>query len=233
MTILRVCLKKKKKTVWISHWCWSVSRVRLSSLVRGDLFLPGLCWNTLIQVQTLTESLLLVVYSLSCVWLFVTPPGCSVHGISQTNTGVGCHFLLHWSSLLRLNSGLLHLLHWQANSLPLSYQGSLRPFSQILEKSLAFPGPWDSPQNRAACRGPSHSLLKPLTALPPLPLSRRWLAQLNKLPSVNDCSFLQLSQSLFFYSLASPSSLLGHMSFFSLFSAYGGPTSRKAGTEDM
>ena len=85
------------------------------------------------------------------------------------NTGVGCHFLLQWSSLLRLNSGLLHLLHWQANSLLLSYQGSLRPFSQILEKSLAFPGPWDSPQKRAACRGPSHSLLKPPTALPPPP----------------------------------------------------------------
>ena len=43
---------------------------------------------------------------LSCVWLFVTPktspPGSSVHGIFQAkSTGVGCHFLLQWSSWLR------------------------------------------------------------------------------------------------------------------------------------
>ena len=50
-------------------------------------------------------------------------PGSSVHGISQgKNTGVGCHFLLQRTFLTQgLNP---HLLHWQANSLPLSHQGS-------------------------------------------------------------------------------------------------------------
>ena len=51
------------------------------------------------------------------------PPGFSVHGISQgKNTGVGCHSLLQG---IFLTQGLnQHLLHWQANSLPLSHQGS-------------------------------------------------------------------------------------------------------------
>ena len=52
-------------------------------------------------------------------------PGSSVHGggyFLGRNTGVGCHFLLQgifptWGSNLRL-------LHWQADALLLSYQGS-------------------------------------------------------------------------------------------------------------
>ena len=50
-------------------------------------------------------------------------PGSSVHEISHgKNTGVGCHFLLQG---IFLTQGLnLHLLHWQADALPLSHQGS-------------------------------------------------------------------------------------------------------------
>ena len=41
------------------------------------------------------------------------------------NTGVSCHFLLQGIFLTqRLNLSLLHLLHWQADSLPLSHLGS-------------------------------------------------------------------------------------------------------------
>ena len=41
------------------------------------------------------------------------------------NTGVGCHALLQGIFLTQgLNPHLLHLLHWQADSLPLSHQGS-------------------------------------------------------------------------------------------------------------
>ena len=41
------------------------------------------------------------------------------------NTGVGCHFLLQEVFLTQgSNLRLLCLLHWQADSLPLSYQGS-------------------------------------------------------------------------------------------------------------
>ena len=40
-------------------------------------------------------------------------------------TGVGCHFFLQGSFLTQgLNSGLLHLVHRQADSLPLSHEGS-------------------------------------------------------------------------------------------------------------
>ena len=42
------------------------------------------------------------------------------------NTGVGCHFLLQEIFLTQgSNTHLLHLLHWQAGSLPVSYLGSL------------------------------------------------------------------------------------------------------------
>ena len=44
------------------------------------------------------------------------------------NTGVGCHFLLQGIFPTQgSNSRLLHLLHWQAASLPLSHLGSLHP----------------------------------------------------------------------------------------------------------
>ena len=38
------------------------------------------------------------------------------------NTGVGCHFLLQ--GIFPTQGSNLHLLHWQAGSLPLSHQGS-------------------------------------------------------------------------------------------------------------
>ena len=54
-------------------------------------------------------------------WTY-SPPGFSVHGISQA--GMGCHFLLQGIfSTQGLNPWLLHLLHWQADSLPLSSPG--------------------------------------------------------------------------------------------------------------
>ena len=48
-------------------------------------------------------------------------PGSSAHGDSPgKNTGVGCHALLPTQGL---NLHLLHLLHWQAGSLPLAPPG--------------------------------------------------------------------------------------------------------------
>ena len=57
-------------------------------------------------------------------------PSSSVHGtffFSGRNTGAGCHFLLHRIFLIQgSNPCLLHLLHCQADSLPLSYLGNPR-----------------------------------------------------------------------------------------------------------
>ena len=48
-----------------------------------------------------------------------SPPGSSVHGILPArNIGVGCHAVLQGTNL-----DLLHLLHWQAGSLPLAPPG--------------------------------------------------------------------------------------------------------------
>ena len=51
-----------------------------------------------------------------------SPPGWNSPG---KNTGVGCHFQLLGIFLIQgLNSLLLRLLHWQADSLPLCHLGS-------------------------------------------------------------------------------------------------------------
>ena len=44
------------------------------------------------------------------------------------NTGVGCHFLLH--GVLSIQGSNPRLLHWQADSLPLSHQGSTKAMSK-------------------------------------------------------------------------------------------------------
>ena len=50
-------------------------------------------------------------------------PGSSIHGnFPRKTTGVGCHFLLQEIFLSQgLNS---HILHWQADSLPMNHLGS-------------------------------------------------------------------------------------------------------------
>ena len=53
-----------------------------------------------------------------------SPPGSSVWNFPVKNIGVGCHFLLQGIFLTEgSNPYLLHLLHWQADSLPLAPPG--------------------------------------------------------------------------------------------------------------
>ena len=57
------------------------------------------------------------------------------------NTGVGCHCLLQGIFLIRgVNMCLLHLLHWQSNSLPLTHPGSPRGISiySLISISIEF-----------------------------------------------------------------------------------------------
>ena len=67
------------------------------------------------------------VHAQSCLTLCdpvdCSPPGSSVHGIFPgKNTGIGCHFLLQGIFLTQGSKPCL--LHWQADSLPLSHPGS-------------------------------------------------------------------------------------------------------------
>ena len=69
-------------------------------------------------------------YVLSCVLLFATPWTVAQQLLCPWNflgqkTGVGCYFQLQGIFLTQgLNLHLLHLLHWQADSLPLCHVGS-------------------------------------------------------------------------------------------------------------
>ena len=67
---------------------------------------------------------------LSHVQLFVTPWAVAHQvplsmGFPSKNTGVGFHFLFQGIFMIQgLNPHLLHLLHWQVDSLSLSHLGS-------------------------------------------------------------------------------------------------------------
>ena len=69
-----------------------------------------------------------------CNVMDYSPPGSSVHGILQARIlGVTCHFLLQEIFLIQgSNPCLLHFLHWQVDSLLLSYQGSPESFIQVV-----------------------------------------------------------------------------------------------------
>ena len=69
------------------------------------------------------------------------------------NTGVGCHFLLQGIFLTQgSNSHLLHLLHWQAGSLPLSHLGShvakdylnVKKAFELTSEEVSKKAPWIS-----------------------------------------------------------------------------------------
>ena len=81
-------------------------------------------------VCSVTQSCLTLYNPVNC-----TPPGSSVHGIfSGKNTGVGYHFLLQGIFLTQgLNPCLLHLLHWQVDSLLLSHLGRPFDFQNVLK----------------------------------------------------------------------------------------------------
>ena len=56
----------------------------------------------------------------------------SLWGSPGKNTGVGCHALLQIFLTQGLNSHLLHLIHWQAGSLPLAPPGKpLHEYAKI------------------------------------------------------------------------------------------------------
>ena len=65
-----------------------------------------------------------------------SPPGSSVHGdFPGQNTGVGCH-----AFLLTQRWNLLHLLHWQVDSLPLGF-----PVAQLVKNPPAMQEIWFHP----------------------------------------------------------------------------------------
>ena len=104
---------------------------RLDSRARRVIHLQGatgykakLLWDGVKQLS----QVFVAVHSLSHLWLFCdsmdySPPGSSVHGLSQARTMEWvCQWLL-WS-IFPIQGLNPHLLHWLAGSLPLSHLGS-------------------------------------------------------------------------------------------------------------
>ena len=96
--------------------------------VREDCSLSGygalvhrVCQWLCVSVRLVTELCLTLFDPMGC-----SLPGSSVHGDSPgKNTGVDYPFLLHGIFPTQgSNLHLFHLLHWQADSLPLSHLGS-------------------------------------------------------------------------------------------------------------
>ena len=76
------------------------------------------CVCVCVYVSTVSQSYPTLYDPMDC-----SPPGSSVHGISQARIlGVVCHFLLQ--GIFAIQWWNPHLLHWQTDALPLSYQRS-------------------------------------------------------------------------------------------------------------
>ena len=76
-------------------------------------------------------------------------PGSSAHVIFQESTGVGCHALLQGTFLTQgWNPHLLHVLPWQASSLPLAPPGWRRQWHPT---PVLLPGKSHGPRSLVGC----------------------------------------------------------------------------------
>ena len=117
------CLSVGRTTVHkLAIWWWTcLLKMALSlqlhfSFTASNLD-PKAPMKTLLSMLVLCDSL----------WAHGLLPARLLHpwDFPGKNTGVGCHFLLQGIFLTQgSNTYLLHLLHWQADSLPLSHLGS-------------------------------------------------------------------------------------------------------------
>ena len=108
-----------KKTI---HWLSSGDNWWRDGTLKGKL-----CVFCCSVMSVSLQAYGLLPASLLCPWNF---PG--------KNTGVDCHFLLQGTfPNQQSNLSLLHLLHWQADSLPLHYLGS--------PKTRLTPSDWTKP----------------------------------------------------------------------------------------
>ena len=123
--------------------CHALSQLILPISIEPELmFKKGLG-----EVKKLTDcyrSIYVCADVLSHVWFFVTPWTLATRllcpeNFSGKNTGVGClqYFLLQGIFPTQgLNPHLLYLLHWQVNSLPLSYPGSHRSMQLVFKTKM-------------------------------------------------------------------------------------------------
>ena len=128
-----------------------VTCASFTALTTQAKYLPGLRlpWSNGGDYSSLTVKVLV---AQSCPTLCdpmdYSPPGSSVHGaFPGKNTGVGCHDLLQGIFQTQgSNLHLLHLLHWQAGSLPLAPPGKPLLYCVVVVQSTIcvqlFATPW-------------------------------------------------------------------------------------------
>ena len=131
-------------------WRWAVPEARKGNLLRevGTVSevtvqsFHSLCPNIQIPRKRAPSGPCVCVLTcaqlLSCDPMDCSAPGSFLHGTSQARIlEVSCHFLLQGIFPTQgLTLGLLWLLHWQVDSLPLSYLGSP---SGLLLSICSFP----------------------------------------------------------------------------------------------
>ena len=101
-------------------------------------------WYTLSTLLPYSHSGACVLSRFSCVWLCATLWTVALQaplsmGFSSKNTRVGCYALLQEIfRTQRSKACLLHLLHWQVDSLPLALPRSLLPFAELTCKTFSW-----------------------------------------------------------------------------------------------
>ena len=117
-------------TTMSTFWASLIAQLVKNMPAMLETWLPSLgCKDPLEKREAAHSSILASrIPQTLCDPMSYSPPGSSVRGIFQARiTGVGCHFLLQGVYLTQgANPCLLHLLHWQVNSLPLSHFGGHR-----------------------------------------------------------------------------------------------------------
>ena len=152
---MEICLLCEHGRVWLFASPWTVAPSRPSLLPH---LLPALICVCSFMHSTnhcmCAPSCLTLCHPVDC-----SPPGSSVHGILPgENTGVRCHFQLQGIFLAQgLNLCLLHLLHWQVNSVPLlllllllllSHFSRVRLCASHRRQPPRLLCSWDSPRKR-------------------------------------------------------------------------------------
>ena len=143
-------------------------------------YVPGLCYSfklSLCPAHFLPVSMLMYYVCVlsgsvmsNSLWLYGLKPARFLcpWNFPDKNTGVGCHFLLQGIfPTLGSNPLLLHLQHWQVNSLPLSHLGAVREKKKLYRHSLKIISrvPPEGKDWERLCE-PLHGIWKLLCAFP-------------------------------------------------------------------
>ena len=113
--VWKKAVNKIKIRLWRSEYIFIFMDHREFSWRRNIFGISNIQFTLTLTLSSVAQSFLTLCRPMDC-----SPPGSSVHGVSQQECWSGCHCLLQGIFLTQgFNLSLWCLLHWQAGVLPL------------------------------------------------------------------------------------------------------------------